>query len=189
MESLCCGTPFESKGFFEQADKKCAELEQALFGLTKNRTIPILSDMSTCTYRMRRKFDPASKVYEPIEFIATFLMDKLNFTKQTETIALHISCPSLKMGQSEKFKTVAEACAQTVIIPAKVGCCGFAGDRGFNFPELNESALADLKASLSPETTAGYSNNRTCEIGLSYHGGIDYQSLIYLVDRCTSRKG
>ena len=188
MENLCCGTPFESKGFFKQADQKSAELEKALLGVSNNRAYPILCDMSTCIYRMRRKFDPSTKLFEPVEFIATFLMDKLAFAKQPETIAIHISCPSLKMGQSEKFKAVAEACAKTVVIPAKVGCCGFAGDRGFNFPELNESALAELKPSLPPETTAGYSNNRTCEIGLSYHGGIDYQSIIYLVDHCTSSK-
>lgn len=188
MESLCCGTPFESKGFFKQADQKSAELEKALLRVSNNRAYPILCDVSTCIYRMRRKFDPSTKLFEPVEFIATFLMDKLAFAKQPETIAIHISCPSLKMGQSEKFKAVAEACAKTVVIPAKVGCCGFAGDRGFNFPELNASALAELKPSLPPETAAGYSNNRTCEIGLSYHAGIDYQSIIYLVDHCTSSK-
>ncbi|ETX12207.1 FAD-linked oxidase [Marinomonas ushuaiensis DSM 15871] len=32
---------------------------------------------------------------------------------------------------------------------------------------------------------AGFSNSRTCEIGLSEHSGLDYQSIVYLVDRVT----
>jgi D-lactate dehydrogenase len=92
------------------------------------------------------------------------------------------------MGLNEKFKTVAQACAENVVIPLTVGCCGFAGDRGFNYPELNASALADLKPSLPPDCTSGYSNSRTCEIGLSLHSGIDYQSIVYLVDRCTEKR-
>jgi len=29
----------------------------------------------------------------------------------------------------------------------------------------------------------GISTSRTCEIGLSQHGGIDYHGLVYLLDR------
>jgi len=81
---------------------------------------------------------------------------------------------------------VAEACAQKVVVPRNIGCCGFAGDRGFNYPELNAAALADLRPQVPAEATAGFSNSRTCEIGLSLHGGVPYQSIVYLVDRCTT---
>jgi len=66
-----------------------------------------------------------------------------------------------------------------------VGCCGFAGDRGFTHPELNAAALAGLRAALPAGCDRGYSTSRTCEIGLSLHAGIPYQSIVYLVDRCT----
>jgi D-lactate dehydrogenase len=65
------------------------------------------------------------------------------------------------------------------------GCCGFAGDRGLTVPELNAGALAGLRAEVAG-CEAGYSNSRGCEIGLSQHGGINYESILYLVDRCTS---
>jgi len=80
---------------------------------------------------------------------------------------------------------VAGACAEKVVIPPRVGCCGFAGDRGFSHPELAAAALRDLAAGLPDGCAAGYSNSRTCEIGLSLHGRVRYRSLIYLVDRCT----
>lgn len=74
-------------------------------------------------------------------------------------------------------------------MPRGIHCCGFAGDRGFFYPELNAAALADLPGQLPATTTTGYSNSRTCEIGLSYHGGVPYQSIVYLVDRTARPKG
>jgi D-lactate dehydrogenase len=67
-----------------------------------------------------------------------------------------------------------------------VGCCGFAGDRGFSHPELNAAALAPLAAALPAGCREGFSASRTCEIGLSLHSGIPYRSLAVLVDRCAS---
>jgi D-lactate dehydrogenase len=65
------------------------------------------------------------------------------------------------------------------------GCCAFAGDLGLSVPELNASALSGLRERVKG-CQAGYSNSRGCEIGLSQHGGIPYQSIVYLVDRCTA---
>ena len=57
-----------------------------------------------------------------------------------------------------------------------------AGDRGFAVPELNASALKHLRGGLYG-ATSGVSTSRTCEIGLSRHGGIPYRSILDLVDR------
>ena len=65
---------------------------------------------------------------------------------------------------------------------------GFAGDRGFTVPELNAFGLRRLKKQLPPEVRTGYSTSRTCEIGLTTHSGIDYRSILYLVDQCTRPK-
>ena len=35
----------------------------------------------------------------------------------------------------------------------------------------------------------GYSNSRTCEIGLETNTGIPYMSIVYLVNECTTKKG
>jgi len=37
------------------------------------------------------------------------------------------------------------ACAAEVVQPERVGCCGWAGDKGWTVPELNEHALRDLR--------------------------------------------
>lgn len=188
MDKLCCGMPFESKGLFETADNMSRELEKALVICSNDGEYPIVCDTSPCIYRMRKVMNKKLKMFEPLEFIHDYLMDKLTFTKKSETVAVHVTCSSTKLGLKEKFKTVAEACATKVIMPAKVRCCGFAGDKGFEVPELNESALSELKDCLPPDCSAGYSNSRTCEMGLSHRSGISYQSIVYLVDRCTVSK-
>lgn len=187
MNELCCGMPWESKGFFETADKKSSELEQALFAASDGGKYPILCDTSPCLYRMKRVMH-SIKLYEPVGFIHDFLLDRLIFNPISETIAVHVTFSSIKMNLKDKFYTVAQACAENVVMPKDVQCCGFAGDRGFTVPELNRSALTTLKDSLPKECQAGYSNSRTCEIGLSLHSGISYQSIVYLVDKCTKSR-
>lgn len=109
------------------------------------------------------------------------------FTQTNEPVALHITCSATRMGQAPKLKRIMSACSSQVTIPDQITCCGFAGDKGFTTPELNASALRTLKSSVE-HCEAGYSTSRTCEIGLSHHSGIDYKSIIYLVDRCTQPK-
>ena len=147
--------------------------------------LPVVCDTSPCLLRMRRLFDPSLKLSEPVEFIHDHLLERLSLRQVPETLAIHVTCSSEKMGLSAKFLEVARRCADRVIIPERVGCCGFAGDRGFTFPELNAAALADLRPAVAGNCTAGYSNSRTCEIGLSLHSGIHYKSILYLVDRCS----
>jgi len=188
MAGLCCGMPFGSKGFFEEAEHKRRELEAALLACSRNGEYPVLFDTSPCLYTMKRKPDPRLKFYEPVEFIHTFLLDVLEFTKIPETVAVHVTCSAIKLGLREKFLAVAGACAEKVVVPDHVGCCGVAGDRVFFFPELNESALSALRRGLPPGCGSGVSNSRTCEIGLSLQSGLPYQSIVYLVDRCAARK-
>jgi D-lactate dehydrogenase len=180
MNKLCCGTPWESKGFFDIADAKSNELEEALLIASNNGSYPVLCDTSPCTHRMKRVMTDKLKLYEPVEFIHDFLLDKLDIKPLSESLAFHVTCTSTKMGLEEKFKTVARACSEQPVFPEEVGCCGFAGDKGFTQPEINAWALRNLKLQVDT-LSAGYSNSRTCEIGLSRNSGIDYKSVMYLV--------
>lgn len=188
LDELCCGMSFSSKGFTDQASQQFKRLEKALREASNNGEIPILIENGSCTYTIKSKIDPGIRLYEPVEFVHDFLMDKLTFNKLPETIAVHVTCSATKMGLATKWRTVANLVAEKTIFPKDVTCCGFAGDRGFLFPELNEAALAGLKPELPHDCKTGVSNARTCEIGLSLHGGINYQSIMYLVDRCSSPK-
>jgi len=185
LPDLCCGMAFASKGFKEQGDRKARELEAALIRASGHGRYPVLVDMSPCLFRMKEVFTSDLTLYEPVKFVLEHIAPILAFTQLPETVAIHTTCSAEKMGLAGDLKMLAEKCALNVVVPHGVGCCGWAGDRGFTYPELNASALAPLKQSLPAECTAGYSTSRTCEIGLSHHSGRHYQSVLYLVEKAT----
>ncbi|GHT83796.1 4Fe-4S ferredoxin [Bacteroidia bacterium] len=186
MDNLCCGTIWESKGMMDIADRKSAELEAALYEASEQGKYPVLCDQSPCLYRMRHTIK-TMKLYEPVEFITTFLLDKLTFTQTDTPVAVHITCSMRKMGLANHIIDLAKRCSTKVLIPEEVGCCGFAGDKGFTQPEVNAYALRKLRPQIEKAgITMGYSNSRTCEIGLTTNSGIPYQSIVYLVDECTN---
>lgn len=185
MEKLCCGTIWESKGMLDIADRKTTELEAALWEASEQGRYPVLCDQSPCLHRMRETIR-RMKLYEPAEFIYTFLRDKLVFTPIDRPVAIHITCSMRKMGLADTIIALARLCSTKVIVPEEVGCCGFAGDRGFTYPELNAYALRKLRPQIEAAgVSIGYSNSRTCEIGLTTNSGIPYVSIAYLVDQCT----
>ena len=188
MKNLCCGTIWESKGMPELADQKSAELEKALLKASDNGKYPVLCDQSPCLYRMRHTIKGVD-MYEPVEFILKFVAPRLNFTPISDTITVHTTCSTTKMGLKSDLIRLAEMCSTSVVVPQEVGCCGFAGDKGFTHPEVNKWALRKLRPQIEKHgITAGYSNSRTCEIGLTTNSGVPFQNIIYLVDKVTTKK-
>jgi D-lactate dehydrogenase len=188
MSELCCGTIWESKGMPEKADRKTAELESALRAASEDGKWPVLCDQSPCLHRMREKIK-GMKLYEPAEFIERFVLDKVRITPLDECVAVHITCSTRRMGLADTVVRVARACAKDVLVPEEVGCCAFAGDKGFTNPELNEWALRKLRGQVEKSgASRGYSNSRTCEIGLATHSGIQYASIVRLVNRVAAAK-
>ncbi len=190
--ALCCGQPFESKGLPEQADAKRREVEQALLKASRNGQDPIVFDTTPCALRVKKGVEPttlnALKLYDITEFLHDVVLERLTLHKRAETVAIHPTCSNIHLGLQAKLKALAEACVEKVIVPDRVSCCGWAGDKGFTHPELNASALRDLKTALPDECQSGYSTSRTCEIGLSLHSGRYYRSIVYLLDRCSQAK-
>ena len=188
MESLCCGTIWESKGMPEVAEKKVRELEQALWEASEEGKYPVLCDQSPCLHRMRNCIK-SMRLYEPAEFIMTFLADRLDFHPVDTPVTVHVTCSTRLMGLKDCIIGLAKKCSTNVYVPEEVGCCAYAGDKGMTHPEVNAYALRKLKPALEAHgIQEGYSNSRTCEIGLSTNGGITYRSIVYLVNACTTRK-
>ncbi len=188
LNDLCCGQPFASKGYAEQGERKRQEMLDALLKASRGGLDPIYCDTSPCTLRLVQGLtDQRLDMYDPVRFIRTHLLDKLDFVPQDKPIAVHVTCSTQHLGEAQALIDIARRCANEVVIPEGIHCCGFAGDKGFTTPELNEHALRSLKNAVQI-CEEGISTSRTCEIGLSRHGEIDYHGLIYLVDRVTRRK-
>ncbi len=187
MSALCCGTPWESKGYFDIANRKSEELENALLVASQHGRIPVLIDTSPCLYRMRRVMKNNLEMYEPVEFALRFLIERLSVKKVHGKIALHSTCTTTKMGLREKLLELGNLLAEEAFIPENVGCCGFAGDKGFTKPEINDWALRNLKNQVE-NCSGGYSNSRTCEIGLSKNSGVEYRSIFFLLEEASRKE-
>lgn len=183
VNSLCCGMAFSSKGFTEAGKISSDNLEAALTIASENGKYPVLCDMSPCLYTMKSNFGEKLKLYEPAEFISTFLLNRLKIKKINRKVAVFAVCSAKKMEVDGFLTEIANKCATEVVVN-DTNCCGFAGDRGFLVPELNKHGLRFLREQ-STGCSVGYATSRTCEIGLSNNSGVSYKSIIYLAEEAS----
>ncbi|GAA5644877.1 FAD-binding and (Fe-S)-binding domain-containing protein [Vibrio proteolyticus] len=182
LNEQCCGMPYDSKGMTELASAKARQLEDALWQACRQGEYPVLMDTSPCAKRSIELFTKPMEVLEPTGFVSKYLLPHLDITPKQETVMLHVTCSARRMGLEADMLNLAQACATEVVLPEHIQCCGWAGDKGFTTPELNAAAVHPLKEQVPSGCSRGFSNSRTCEIGLSHHSGIPYQSILYLVD-------
>ncbi|NAW58279.1 MULTISPECIES: FAD-binding and (Fe-S)-binding domain-containing protein [unclassified Vibrio] len=182
LNEQCCGMPYDSKGMTELANAKARQLEDALWQACRQGEYPVLMDTSPCAKRSIELFTKPMEVLEPTGFVSKYLLPHLDITPKQETVMLHVTCSARRMGLETDMLNLAQACATEVVLPEHIQCCGWAGDKGFTTPELNAAAVHPLKEQVPSGCSRGFSNSLTCEIGLSHHSGIPYQSILYLVD-------
>ncbi|MCG9713433.1 FAD-binding oxidoreductase [Shewanella insulae] len=180
---LCCGQMWESKGDFKNADAKRDELIDALSALSDNGKVPVVVDALSCTYRTLTG-NPKVEITDLVEFMHDKILPKLTFTKKVN-VALHLGCSARKMKLEPKMQALADACSNGVKLPEGIECCGYAGEKGLYKPEINASALRNIKKLIPVDIKEGYYANRMCEVGLTQHSGISYRHLAYLLEECS----
>jgi D-lactate dehydrogenase len=186
--SLCCGQPFDSKGLSSEGDRKVEETISALIEASGGGRWPVFVDTSPCAQRLKSIAAGRLSLLDIAEFLHDHVLPNVDIPERlTKPIALHLTCSTRRMGLDAKLTAVADACAEHVVVPADIGCCAFAGDKGFVRPEMNAHALRSLAPAIK-NCTAGYSTSRTCEIGLSVHSGVTYRSVAELVDSVAYRR-
>jgi D-lactate dehydrogenase len=194
FDKLCCGLMLASKGMAEEADAMANALTAAILAVADNGQgglYPVVMDASSCSARMQKLLAGRVSVLDFHEFAVDALLPRLQhrLVKKPGPIALHINCSARRTGTADKLRQLVAACAQAVVEPAGVTCCGFAGDRGFVVPELNVHALRRIHAELPSNCCEGVSTNRTCEIGLTEETGRPYHSVAYLLEECSREEG
>jgi D-lactate dehydrogenase len=188
VDQMCCGKMLESKGMAEEAD---AMAEVAIAALLKAADdghgghYPVVMDASTCSVRMQKVLAGRLKLLDFHEFAHDALLPRLRLLRKREPIALHVNCSVRRVGTDALLRKLLNACAENVVEPPGVTCCGFGGDRGFVVPELNAHALRKVHAALPASCCEGVSTNRTCEIGLTAETGRPYRSIAYLLEECS----
>jgi D-lactate dehydrogenase len=192
----CCGTPYSSKGFEEARDAMLNRTIESFWSWSSEGKLPIMVDTSPCTYGLthareyltaqnQERFDRL-KIVDSIEFVHDQLLPRLKTNRTERAVALHPVCSAVKMGLTGKLEAIALRCSGEAFTPASVGCCAFAGDRGFMYPELTASATMGEAAEIKKHKHEGcYSSSRTCEIGMTRSTGEVYRSYMYLLEKAT----
>ena len=189
LNNTCCSQPFSSKGYLDAAISIQEKTIDLLWNASNKGKLPIVIDTSPCTYQLlhQNKFldDKTKSKLNDLQIvdIINFLFECVSSTdrpKLSNEVVLHPTCSTEKMDEMQKMKDLAEKCVTKVTIPTHWGCCGFAGDKGLNIPELNQVATHREIDDISL-LSHGYSTSRTCEIGMMTNSNISYRSIAYLV--------
>ncbi|MFB0825716.1 FAD-binding and (Fe-S)-binding domain-containing protein [Chromobacterium violaceum] len=192
-EGLCCGQPFASANAADALASSQASLNDALLQASGNGRHPVYLDNSPCAARVKQAqadglLDARLQLFDAAGFLAEKVLPRLEIARRLPQLALHIPCSATAMGAAHHLKQLAASCCDELTVP-DIACCGFAGDKGFTVPELNAHSLRRLKPALPETCRHGVSMSRTCQIGLSEHGGIPYASIEALLDFCTHPSG
>lgn len=180
----CCGQPFQSKGFPEQAAEVGGALRRELSALSDAGQLSVVTDASTCAKHLR-EFPGDAPVLDSSQFLLAQLLPRLTITRKLPVVAVHHNCSAQRLAEQPMTEAIARACAESIAVLGSVTCCGYAGDKGLFFPELNAHATRFAKTDIPADCTLGVSTVSTCASGLSEHAGIPFVGLASLLEWAT----
>ncbi|WP_224704408.1 FAD-binding and (Fe-S)-binding domain-containing protein [Devosia aquimaris] len=181
LNGQCCGQPFQSKGFPEQAAGVGGDLKRNLSALSDAGRLSVVTDASTCAKHLR-DFPGDAPVLDSAQFLLAQVMPRLTITRQLPVVAVHHNCSAQRLSEQPMTEAIARACAKQIAVLSAVTCCGYAGDKGLFVPELNAHATRFAKANIPADCTLGVSTVSTCASGLSEHAGVPFVGLASLLE-------
>lgn len=187
--SLCCGTPWKSKGMLSGEKHMDARLARVLGEATNNWELPIICDNVSCTegiqIALRHQGVENATVLDATTFAAQKIAPKLPELPREKLAVVHPTCSSTRLGSNDALIVLAGLVADQVVVPDGWRCCAFAGDRGLLHEELTASATADEAAAVAELDAQLYlSCNRTCELGMTRATGRTY---VHVLEEIASR--
>ncbi|MFE3515154.1 FAD-binding and (Fe-S)-binding domain-containing protein [Streptomyces sp. NPDC059166] len=197
VAGTCCATIWHSKGYDTANAVMANRVVEAAWGWTAGGSLPLVVDASSCTLGLAREVVPyltdenralheELTVVDSLVWAADELLPHLAVFRKRDSAVLHPTCSMEHLGDVAHLRALAEACAESVVVPDDAGCCGFAGDRGMLHKELTDSATAKEAAEVNTREHDAYlSANRMCEIGMDRATGRRYRSALIELERAT----
>lgn len=187
LPSLCCGTPWKSKGLTEGYRTMTDRVAASLVRATDGGRLPVVCDASSCTEGLQTLLEAADQasitVVDAVAFVDEHVLPHLPERTTIGSLTLHPTCSSTRLGITPALVRVANAAADVVAIPEDWGCCGFAGDRGMLHPELTHAATRPEASEVTAAPSDAYASlNRTCELGMTRATGKPYRHILQVLD-------
>ncbi|MBL7496358.1 FAD-binding oxidoreductase [Frankia sp. CNm7] len=187
IASLCCGTPWKSKGLNAGHAAMHARVVPILRRESDNGALCVVVDAASCTEGLQQQLaNEGVRVVDAVDFVDGVVLPALPAARRIPSVVVHPTCSSTRLGLNPALERVAAAIAEDVLWPEEWSCCAFAGDRGLLHPELTASATAaEARAVRGYDATAHVSLNRTCELGMTRATGRTYQHILEVLERVT----
>ncbi|GAA5019991.1 FAD-binding and (Fe-S)-binding domain-containing protein [Kitasatospora paranensis] len=144
LDRLCCGTPWQSKGFTDGHRAMAARTLAALWQTTDAGRLPVVSDATSCTHGLHQLTEVLPEAerarYQDLRFVdaVTFavqhLLPALPPPRRLASLALHPTCSAVHLGLDTDLRTLAGALAAEVTVPDSWGCCAYAGTAACSTP-------------------------------------------------------
>jgi D-lactate dehydrogenase len=187
IASLCCGTPWKSKGLSTGYAAMREQVVPAVREASDDGRLPVVVDAASCTEGLVRLLEDAGvRVVDAVAFVDEVLLPRLPAGRRVPSVMVHQTCSSTQLGINASLVRVAAAAAEEVVTPVDWSCCAFAGDRGLLHPELTASATAAEAREVGQRPASAYASvNRTCELGMTRATGHPYQHVLELLEVAT----
>lgn len=192
-QGLCCGQPWSSKGYPQEADAKLEAFIAKCFDASENGQIPVVIDNSPCAFAVIEDSEQLSatargqleklKILDPTDF-ALHLAKRLPLRPLKDTSRFFPVCSVVKSGRVRRFEELAKMLCDKPVFPLQSACCGMAGDRGLWFPELTDNAAERFHWSSAEQPTKGFCTSRTCEVALS-RDDVTFESIFNALERAS----
>ncbi|MDL0089506.1 FAD-binding and (Fe-S)-binding domain-containing protein [Campylobacter gastrosuis] len=182
LEKMCCGKMFVD---YENILKTNREfLKSELLNASQNGKYPVVVDHSSCFYQTAKTLENEGlRILDISEFLFE-ISSRLSFKVLDKSVLIHKLCLLKRAKKADFIEKLAKMCVKKADVIKSFECCGFAGNKGFFTPELNQSSTRDLKFE-AQNYDFGVSTSGTCEIGLNAYGGIEFKNIVYLVNEAT----
>lgn len=184
LNGQCCGQPFQSKGFPEEADKVGGELRAQLDALSDGGRLSVVTDASTCAKHLAG-VPGESVVSDSALFLREHVLPRLAITQKLPVVAVHHNCSAQRLAEQPATEAIAAACAERIAVLSSITCCGYAGDKGLFLPELNAHATRRVGNDIPPGCELGVSTVSTCASGLTERAGVPFVGLASLLEWAT----
>ncbi|GAA2177357.1 FAD-binding and (Fe-S)-binding domain-containing protein [Arthrobacter parietis] len=190
IDGMCCGTPWSSKGMVAGAHAMRRHVLEELREVTNDGELPVIVDAASCTEGLLATLEAEAtaggqrplRIIDAVKFTADRILPLLGPYPKLDSLALHPTCSSTRLGLNESLQQVASAVAESVRVPATWGCCAFAGDRGMLHPELTASATSAQATEVRAFGARAHAScNRTCELGMTRATERSYHHILELL--------
>src|SRR5690606_30694868 len=132
----CCGTPWKSKGLADGYGTMIEKTMRSLLSASDGGRLPIVCDNSSCSEGLVHALENVREldgepvtltIIDAVDFAAERLLPSLPPGERIDSLTVHPTCSSTRLGSNAHLQQLADAVAVTATVPVDWGCCGFAG--------------------------------------------------------------